>query len=440
MMQLLIVELILIMKRILGLLFFWFLLFPNSAQAVSQSDFPAATQGTLYFIGHNGSKVQVNVILPSYTADCWNDLSITATLYNATTGEAASTINNSTAEHICGYLDNDHSKNWIVFPPDLPSGNYWVYVSSSSFVGYWVTNDLSYTAPDVTPTQSPSPTPSARIVANPDNGTATAGTPFNIDIKVDGDGEPFNAAQANVSVSSNLNVIGITYPTANSCNFNYTKRPTKNDPSFAGAIYGGSSTGCTIYTLTIKPTATGTGTITFTDASVKAYSDSSEILTGVEGGSYTISAATATPTPTTALAQLTATSALFTYMTDYTLKGNKDSAITQVFVNGSEAGSVYPTSTTWERPVTLSVLGENTLTIYGSDGTNQTATQNVIVKKHTLGDINGDGNVDIIDASLFAIDWGKTSNFSYILSDMTTPPDGDVDLTDLSVLAKLIQQ
>ena len=58
---------------------------------------------------------------------------------------------------------------------------------------------------------------------------------------------------------------------------------------------------------------------------------------------------------------------------------------------------------------------------------------------HKLGDINGDGTVDLTDASLFAVDYGKTdpSTFTYPLSDMNN--DGKVDLTDLSILANLEQ-
>ena len=57
------------------------------------------------------------------------------------------------------------------------------------------------------------------------------------------------------------------------------------------------------------------------------------------------------------------------------------------------------------------------------------------MNRHTLGDINGDGIIDLTDASLFAVDWDKTSGLTYNLSDMNS--DGNVDLTDLSILAKL---
>lgn len=272
------------------------------------------------------------------------------------------------------------------------------------------------------------------IAANPTSSNVSVGTPFNVDVKVNSDSDhAFNAAQATVSVSSNLSVTGIHNATSNACNFQYTKHPKPSDPSFAGAIFGGSSAGCTVYTMTLTPTATGTGTVNFTNASIKSYADNSDILTGTESGSYTI-AVGPTPTPTSGVNQLTITSPLLTYLTSYTLAGGKDPAINHVFINTSETGVTFPTSTTWQKSETLS-LGNNNFTIYGSDGTNQTATQNIDVNRHTLGDINGDGVVDLTDASLFAIDFGKTSNLTYILSDMNN--DGNADLTDLSILAKL---
>jgi hypothetical protein len=276
----------------------------------------------------------------------------------------------------------------------------------------------------------------ATISASPSASTVSVGTPFTVDVKVDSAGTAFNAAQANLTVSSNLSVTGLHNATSNSCNLQYTQTPTTSNPSFAGAIYGGSSTNCTVYRLTLTPIATGTGTITFSNGKIKAYADNSDILDTVQNGSFTINASGATPTATPGLNQLTISSLPDTYHSGFTLTGTKDSAITSVFVNGSATGSAYPTSTTWTAGVNLT-LGANTFTLYGSDGTNQTATQQTVVNLHTLGDINGDGVIDLTDASLFAVDWGKTSGLTYNLSDMND--DGAADLTDLSILAKLEQ-
>lgn len=444
----------------------------------------------------------------------------------------------------------------------------------------WWSDGCSVTVPVVspTPTPTPTPTPVIQINANPSTATVTVGSPFTVSVMVNSTGQSFNAAQSTVSVSSNLSVTGIKSPSSNSCNFDFTKSPTTSNPSFAGGIYGTSSTGCTAYTMVLTPTSVGTGTITFTNGSVKAYADSSEIITGVQNGSFTINPA---PTPTGATTQtiddsvqgtgqnqwnyvgsgwghctscndtatfynasqswdnntndyvtmqftgvqfnlygttdprdgigavsidggpetnldfysatrtgnvLLWTSPIIsnsihtvklrvtgthntnatdnylildrgdilvtgvlpnlsvntyptdTYNSSLTITGTKDSSITTVFVNGSSSNVTYPTSTTWQASISLPTLGNNTFAVYGADSqNNQTATTSIIINKHTLGDINGDGVVDLIDASLFAVDFGKTnpSTFVYPLSDMNA--DGQVDLTDLSILAKLEQ-
>jgi hypothetical protein len=292
----------------------------------------------------------------------------------------------------------------------------------------------SFVPPSETPTPTPTPTSTqVKIEASPSSGSKSVGTPFNVNVVVNSEDHAFNAARANVAVSSNLTITGIHNATSNACNLHYTKQPTTSSPSFAGAIYGSSSEGCNVYTLTLTPNETGTGTITFTNGSVKAYSDNSEIIDDVTDASFTIGTGP-TPTPTSSPLDFAITSPLLTYKTNFNLTGTKESSITSIFVNGSDNDSTYPSSTTWQVPVTLA-LGDNAFTLYGSDGTNNTATQTTHVNRHTLGDINGDGNIDLIDASLFAVDWDKTEDLTYILSDMND--DGNVDLTDLSILAKL---
>lgn len=274
--------------------------------------------------------------------------------------------------------------------------------------------------------------PAVKINASPTNGSKTIGSPFSVNVTVNSTDAAFNAARATVTVSSNLTVNSISAPSSNSCDIHYTTNPTTSNPSFAGGIFGTSKTDCTVYTMVVTPNATGAGTITFTNGSVKSYSDNSEILTGVTNASFTLGNGP-TPTPTGAL-DFTITNALETYHSAFNLSGTKENTITSIFVDGSDANSTYPSSTTWQNAVTLS-MGDNNFTLYGSDGTNQTATQTVTVSRHTLGDINGDGNIDLVDASLFAVDWDKTADLTYILSDMND--DGNVDLTDLSILAKL---
>lgn len=285
---------------------------------------------------------------------------------------------------------------------------------------------------------APQFTSETSLVASASSSFVTIGTPFTVDIKIKSTNNAFNAAQATVTASSNLSVIGMHTETSDACNLQYTQTPTINNLSFAGALFGSSATGCTVYRLTVVPTSTGSGSITITNGSVKAYSDNTEILEVTQNAIFMITSASVTPTPTSSLHPLTITSPKETYRTVFNLTGTKDASITRVFVNGAETGVTYLTSTTWEVTETLS-LGNNAFTVYGADASsNQTATQNVSIDRHTLGDINGDGVVDLTDASLFAVDFAKTSDLTYPLSDMNT--DGAVDLTDLSMLAKVETQ
>ncbi len=151
-------------------------------------------------------------------------------------------------------------------------------------------------------TTTPTPTPTPFIGVSPSSATVSAGTPFNVDVIVDGGGQAFNAAQATVAVSSGLSVTGLHNPSSNACNFQYTQTPSVSNPSFAGAIYSSSSTNCNVYTLTLTPT--GDGTVTLTNASIKSYADSSEILSTVQNGTFTVGTPTPTPTPSGTVATI----------------------------------------------------------------------------------------------------------------------------------------
>lgn len=148
-------------------------------------------------------------------------------------------------------------------------------------------------------------TPTATIIATPSNGTFAVGQQFNVNVVINGNGQAFNAAEADVSVSSNLTVnsLALVSPSSGGCNFTFagtSSTPTAQNPSFAGAILNGSSELCTLYTLTLTANALGSGSITFNNSSVKAYADSDDILASVGNGSYTVSAITPNPTvPTT---------------------------------------------------------------------------------------------------------------------------------------------
>ncbi len=332
----------------------------------------------------------------------------------------------------------------------------------------------------ITPT--PTPAAAATIGASPASSTVTVGTPFTVNVTVNGGGTAFNAAQATVAVSSNLTVSGLASPSASPCNFTYAgQAPGISNPSFAGAILAGSSTSCNVYTLTLTPNAAGTGTITFTNGSVKAYANNAEILSSVQNGTYTLSVAaptntptpiptstpipptptrtptptptplptatptplptatptslpTAAPTPTPSLAAPVVTSATTaTYATSIILSGTKLSTIASISVNASASGTTYPSQTTWSKVVSLN-LGSNAFSIYGKDTNNQqSGTISVSIVRNKLSDMTGDTKIDLTDISLFGVDWLKTTNYNP-LSDMNG--DGIVNLTDFSIIAK----
>jgi hypothetical protein len=52
-----------------------------------------------------------------------------------------------------------------------------------------------------------------------------------------------------------------------------------------------------------------------------------------------------------------------------------------------------------------------------------------------LGDIDGDGHVDLADFSIFASDYGKTSAASMVSPYSDMDCEGNVTLTDFSIFA-----
>jgi hypothetical protein len=128
---------------------------------------------------------------------------------------------------------------------------------------------------------------------------------------------------------------------------------------------------------------------------------------------------------------------LATYASSVVITGTKDSATTHILVGTSETGVSYPDSTHWQVMVSLPEVQSYSFSFAATDGNGTTtASRSITIARHTNGDINGDGVIDLLDASLFAVDWGKTGSFTYPLSDMNG--DGTVNLTDFSILASLI--
>jgi hypothetical protein len=129
----------------------------------------------------------------------------------------------------------------------------------------------------------------ATMSFNPSSGSQNVGNSFSVDLVIDGKGDAFNAARARVVISSGLQINDVFL---GNCNFSFITTPTISNPSFVGAILGGSSQKCTVYTLSLRPTSTGTGLITLLNASIKKHGSAEEILQSVQNASYTLNSAT----------------------------------------------------------------------------------------------------------------------------------------------------
>lgn len=116
---------------------------------------------------------------------------------------------------------------------------------------------------------------SATIYTSPASGNRNVGEKFSVDLVVDGGGTAFNAAKLNVSVSNNLVIKDITL---GNCDFAFVTTPTVNNPSFVGAILGGSSLKCNVYTMILQVREVGNGYIVLSNGSIKAYSKATEIF------------------------------------------------------------------------------------------------------------------------------------------------------------------
>lgn len=134
----------------------------------------------------------------------------------------------------------------------------------------------------INPIQAAGP---ASLSVNPDAKSVQVGTPFSVDIVVDGGGNPIIVAEAKVTVSQNLTIEEITL---GNCYFAFIKTPTTSDPSFIGGIPGGSSNKCTIYSMKLQPTSAGNGTVTISNGAVKSSVDASELLGSYQNGNYVV--------------------------------------------------------------------------------------------------------------------------------------------------------
>lgn len=135
--------------------------------------------------------------------------------------------------------------------------------------------------------------PTAEMTISPSSGSYVQGEQFSVNLMINGGGQNFNQAKADVSVSTNLSIqsLYLTPPESNGCNFTFvdvTSSPTYQNPSFNGVLTAGSSSTCTLYTMVLKANGPGTAFINVVNAQVKLFSNGDEIFKSSQNGIYTI--------------------------------------------------------------------------------------------------------------------------------------------------------
>lgn len=115
---------------------------------------------------------------------------------------------------------------------------------------------------------------------------------FKADIVIDGNGDKFNAAEADVVLSDGLAVKEIIL---GDCNFSFLKTPIVQAPSFSGIILSSYSTKCTAISLILVPTTRMDATVTLSNASVRRYGDAVDMLSAKSGASYSLTASKKMP-------------------------------------------------------------------------------------------------------------------------------------------------
>lgn len=123
----------------------------------------------------------------------------------------------------------------------------------------------------------------ASIQATPGQGSFAK--QFAVSLTIDGKGEKFNAAQADIHLSSNLAIQNLT---TGDCNFSFLQTPSIENPSFSGVLLGDSLTKCTVYTMTVIPIQKGDASITIQKGNIKRFGDAANIFSSPQNGNYTL--------------------------------------------------------------------------------------------------------------------------------------------------------
>ncbi len=143
----------------------------------------------------------------------------------------------------------------------------------------------------------------ATLSLAPGTGVYTAGSTFTARVVVNTSGEPINAADGTLSFNPReISVIGVSKGSI----FNlWTAEPSYSNANGTITFSGGSPTGYTgsngtVISVTFKANSAGSPKVSFTNGSVLAADGKgTNVLTSMNGGAYTISAADVVPEPET---------------------------------------------------------------------------------------------------------------------------------------------
>jgi hypothetical protein len=142
----------------------------------------------------------------------------------------------------------------------------------------------------------------AVMQVSPSTGVYQAGATFSVDVQIRTNGDPVNAAEGTLTFNPNqLSVVSIN---RNSSIFNlWTAEPAFSNAAGTVTFSGGVPSGYTgsvgrVVTVTFRTKGAGASQVSFSNGSVLANDGrGTNILTSMNGGSYTVSAATVAPQP-----------------------------------------------------------------------------------------------------------------------------------------------
>jgi Cohesin domain/Bacterial Ig-like domain len=148
----------------------------------------------------------------------------------------------------------------------------------------------------------PNSSQAASLQASPNTGVYQLNSTFTVKVAVNSDGQPINAAEGTLKFNpAELSVVSVSRSTSV---FNlWVTEPTFSNSAGTVTFSGGSPTGYTgsggsVFTVTFKALVAGTSRISFTQGSVLANDGrGTNVLSAMNGGTYTIQAVATEPTP-----------------------------------------------------------------------------------------------------------------------------------------------